>query len=136
MMRLKCSRISSLLYPSMKHNGRLYVTRASNFINTVWLIQTWEDDGQPSLDFAELAVLVSSITAAFVCKLKTKLLLRVFKLPPASVRTLTPFVNFAAKVTAVVDSPPPSWNQHNPPQFCNLSFLVTGIVRSTSFFDS
>lgn len=30
--------------------------------------QTWEDDDQPLLDFAELAVLLSAISAAFVCE--------------------------------------------------------------------
>lgn len=32
------------------------------------LLQTWEDDDQPLLDFAELAVLLSAISAAFVCE--------------------------------------------------------------------
>ena len=30
--------------------------------------QTWENDDQPLLDFAELTVLLSSVTAAFVCE--------------------------------------------------------------------
>lgn len=30
--------------------------------------QTWENDDQPLLDFAELAVLLSAISAAFVCE--------------------------------------------------------------------
>lgn len=32
------------------------------------VLQAWENDDQPLLDFAELSVLVSSISAAFVCE--------------------------------------------------------------------
>lgn len=43
--------------------------------------QTWENDDQPLLDFAELAVLLSAISAAFVCELQLQFM---FGLPQSA----------------------------------------------------